>query len=384
MIAPLANRRDAWRIALSKVRWLGALLVVVASSACSITISEGRPSTTPELVIAESASARCVHGVPGPESPYREALPGPVTDPELLPYLSTLDGATRRTAVAAGLEPLIAQTLRARSQSGDSLNAVALRQELAERVTALETQLIATELEVDCVRGLLYDALDVYTESETDRQLDLTIASLAVGSSTTIAAGIWDLANARAERPALEDGPLLLSIAGAVATTVVSAAVVWPKERPILYMHERNVIAPLVFDADPDFTFPTFVFRLLTLPMADGDATPRDQLLSHWNALLHDEIDDDDHARAVAILYGAGGIYDPDLLQVHQRLLQELGAALDLLSRDLDHFNRTLSAALRSTATSTTTLAPLTSSPHNAARSDTAAPHSDDAPSLAE
>lgn len=324
---------------------LKVALLALLVSGCSIAIGAGRPAEVPSdaFVVSDEANAQCNHGVPGPDSAYRETLPGPVTDPELLRYVARIDPDVRRTAVAAGLEPLIARLLLEQERSAEpSIQSLAMRQELAERVSAMETRLAAMEFEVDCVRGLLRDALDVYTESETDRQLDLTIASLVVGAVSGVAAGAWDLANARAATPFFEDGPLLLSIAGAVVTTALGVAVISPKERPITYLHERNVLEPVMRGDDPQRAYPTFIFRMLTLPTTAGDPTPQQELVATWQQLAIDAIDADERTLADAIIYGAGGVYDPQLLTLHENMLEQLGATLDAFAGDIDLLTRAL------------------------------------------
>lgn len=331
-------------------QWIGACCALASLTGCSVAIAAGRPSETPShaLVVSDAANARCMHGVPGIDSPYREALPGAVTDPELLPFVAGLDPAVRRTALAAGLEPLIAHLLQEQERSPEpSIQALTMRLELNERVVALETRLTAMEFEVDCVRNLLHDVLNVYAESETDRQLDLTIASLVVGAVAGVAAGGWDLANARADEPFFEDGPLLTSIAGAVITTALGIGVISPKERPIVYLHERNVLSPIRDGEDPQLVFPTFVFRMLTLPTIDGGATPRDEMLARWNELMAETVAPEERTLAEAILYGEGGVYDPQLLTLHENLLEQMGATLDAFAGDIDILTRALAILLR-------------------------------------
>lgn len=316
--------------------------VLLSLSGCAVTLRAGRPPevATDTLEITERAADRCIHGMTGPDSPYRVALPGPVTDPALLAALEQFPPAVRRTALAAGLEPLLARLVqerdRAREAGAASPELLAMRDELAARMYTLETQLIAMEFEVDCVRGLINARLSEYAESETDRQLALTIWSLVVGAGTALAAGIWDLANSELEEPAAPAGPLVVGIVGAVGTTALGTAVLLPAPQPIVYVHEHNVLRPLVSGEDLELVFPTFVFRLLTLPRPSGAPTPRDELLATWDELVTEVVPADQRSLADEILYGDGGVYGPQLLALHQELLEELGATLDGLARDID------------------------------------------------
>ncbi len=333
------------------VRCSLALALLVAG--CGVTLREGRPPSMggDTLSVPESQTERCSHGSPGPESPYREALPGAVSDAELLPYLSRFSAEVRRTAVAGGVEPLLARLMRERERCGEgpaSDALVSMRLELAERLDTLETQLTAMEFECDCVRALLAEELAAYEEIETDRQLQLTIASLVVGAGVSVVAAAWDLANGATAEPAWSEGPLAISIAGAVATTALGAAVLVRTPREILYLHEHNLLEPIVAGDDPELLYPVFVFRLLTMPDADGSPAPRERLLETYGRLIGDAIPDDRRALAEAIVFRGGGVYDPGLLALHEELLEELGATLDSFARDVDLLSHTVAIVLES------------------------------------
>ncbi len=345
---------------------LALVLVVSVSSGCGVTPRVGRP---PEMAgpgtleVSERAADRCIHGATGRDSLYRLELPGPVTDPALVAAVAQFPASVRRTAVAAGLEPLLANILiereRSMQQGAPTPELLAMRDELAARMYTLETQLTAMEFEVDCVRALINARLSDYAERETDRQVALTIGSLVVGAAAALAAGIWDLANSETAHPDVPEGPLLVGIAGAVGTTAFGTAVLVPEPQPIVYEHAHNVLEPVHRGADDDFVFPTFVFRLLTLPTAEGGPTPRDQLLSTWSTMIEDDVPSEQRALAEQILYGRGGVYGPRLLTLHQALLEELGATLDGLARDIDMLASSiaiiLSAQMRALADGTET-----------------------------
>lgn len=322
---------------------LSIVFLVSVTSGCGVTPRVGRPpemAPAGTLEVSESAAGRCVHGASGRDSLYHLELPGPVTDPARVAAVAQFPPSVRRTAVAAGLEPLLASIVIERERSmregAPTPDLLAMRDELAARMYTLETQLTAMEFEVDCVRALINARLSDYAERETDRQLALTIGSLVVGAAAGLAAGIWDLANSQTADPAVPEGPLLVGIVGAVGTTSLGTAVLVPEPQPIVFEHERNVLAPIHRGTDEDWVFPAFVFRLLTLPSVDDVPTPRDQLLSTWTAMLEDDVPSDRRALAEQILYGPGGVYDPRLLMLHQALLEELGATLDGLARDID------------------------------------------------
>jgi len=182
--------------------------------------------------------------------------------------------------------------------------------------------------------------------AETDRQLSITVASLVVGTIATVGAGAWDFANSHASSPRSPDGPLISGIAGGVVTAGLGTAVLIPRPRGILFVHEHNVLTPIRDGTDPASAFPRFIFRLLDLPTVDGSPTPREELVSHWTRTL-DEADVDDRPLVESVIFGAGGVYDFELLEAHAEMLQELGAALDALASDIDALGRVVAVLLR-------------------------------------
>lgn len=334
-----------------------AAMSLACLAGCSVTLRAGAPAAIPDdaLQVRPRAAERCVHGVQGRPSPYR-ALAGPVTDPALLPYLEPIPDDIRRTATAAGIEPLLANVLREqarRAETGEtSLEFLAMREQLSARMFALATQLTAMEFEVECVHELIDDALDEYRDRETDRQFALTIASLVVGAGASLAASIWALANDHTEDPVAPDGPPVTSILGAIATTAlgISVSVVVPRE--IVYVHEHNVLTAIVSgENDVEFVYPSSIWNLLTMPTVSGAPTPRDELVRAWAERMAESVPPAERPLAERIVFGEGGVYDPALLEMHHDFIKDLGAALSRLSRDIDMLGRTVSRILEADST---------------------------------
>lgn len=296
------------------------------------------------LSVSEADGARCIRALPGPASPFGAELPGPVTAPELLAYVEALPADVRRTLVAAGLEPLVARVMRERAhaQGAPSLELLALRQELDERLASLPAQMLALEFECECAIGLLVRALEEHDADVRDRQLALTVASLIAGAGFSLAAGAWDVANNHRESPPAPDGPLVTAIVGAVVTTALGAAAIAPRERAIAVAHAHNLLSPMSRGEDPERLYPTFVFRMLTLSTASSEPTPREQLLMRWGELLRAAASDHDREELEMLAFGQGGIYSADALRTRIELLRELETMLDSLARHVDELGRVL------------------------------------------
>lgn len=325
-----------------------AVAFVVAG--CGVTLRATRPPVVPDdaLAVTDTQADRCIRSVPGEASPYRAALPGPETDPALVRHLAPLPPDVRRTAAAAGVEPLLARLLRARAEAGGAptLEALSLRQELDERLASLTPQMLATEFECECEVALLGEVVAEHDDREAERQLDLTIASLVTAAGFSLAAGIWDLANEHTEVPASPDGPLITALVGAVLTTGLGVAVMMPVPREIVIEHAHNLLTPMVTGRDPDRLYPTFVFRMLTTPEADGSPSPREALWARWDTMIDEAVGGGDRALVDALLFGDGGVYDADTARLRQALLEDLEATLDSLARHVDRLGATIAEAL--------------------------------------
>jgi hypothetical protein len=325
------------------------VFICLFAAGCGVTLRAAPPTPRPDdpLAVSEDAGRRCIRAVPGPDSPYREELAGPETDPELTRFLEALPPDARRTAIAAGIEPLVARVLREHAHSGGAptLELLSLRQELDARLAALPPQMLALEFECECAIALLAGVIGAHDDLEADWQLRLTIASLVVGAASGIAAGVWDLANAHTEQPAAPDGPIITGLAGAAVTTALGVPVLVPQPRELSLAHEHNVLLPMKRGEDPKRIYPTFVFRMLTMPTTTGEPTPREALLSRWDDLIGGAAGGD-RALAEEVLFGAGGIYDVRVAALRRAMLEDLESTLDSLARHVDLLGRSLARAL--------------------------------------
>lgn len=297
--------------------------------------------------MSEAEGTRCIRAENGPESPFGEALPGPETDPELLGYLDALSPDARRTAAAAGLQPSIARLLRERDRSDGrpTLELLALRQRVDERLAALPSQMLALEFECECMIAVLERVLARHEKEERNRQFSFTIASLVAGAGFSLGAGAWDLANSHAENPGYDDGPLVTALVGAAVVTGLSVAALAPSQRVIAVSHAHNILLPIARGEDARGVYPLFVFRMLTLPTTSGEPTPREDLLARWNEMI-DNAAAGDRALLERLLFGTGGIYDADAVRLRVTLLAELETTLDSLARHVDELTRALRVAL--------------------------------------
>jgi hypothetical protein len=320
------------------------LVLLAGSVGCASVVSPGRPTHPPRhaVTLSEVESSRCVRGAPGRNTPYHEQLPGAVSEPELAVHLERFSPEVRRAAQAAGIEPRLALLLRERATAGDepSVAILSMRQELEAQLGSLGTQLLTVEFEAECMIALIKQMMDKLEADERSRQLALAVSSLVVGATAATAAGVWELAGDDS------NGPVAVGIAGGSASALLGAATFLPKRRSVVFIHEHNLLTPIVSGEDVDNLYPTFVFRLLTLPHVTGAPTPRETLLAEWRRLIAETLPADERERAEAVLFGNGGVYDAELLALHQRLFETLESTADSLQRDIDLLNAAVHGAL--------------------------------------
>ena len=314
-------------------------LVLALWLGCVPRAESGIPARPPRraLVVDTSDSAHCARGAVSAEAP----LPGseelaPASEGQRL-LAGALPEQVRRTATAAGLDRLLVSILEEQSIAGAPSNRLLLlRLSLAARLEAAGAQLSSVEFEADCTRDVIQQVLDEVDRRKRSRELAFTISSLLMAAVTSAVAGAWDLKTADSH------GPAVVGIAGGTATAALGVTAFAPARQSIVYAHQRNLLAPIIRGQDPSQLLPPLVFRLLTMPYADGKSTPREELVTRWRRLIAAAVAPGERARVETLLFGGGGVYDTDLTKLRQQLFDELESELDSFARDLELLNHEL------------------------------------------
>jgi hypothetical protein len=290
-------------------------------------------NTTPKF--AEGRSVLCARVTMEGTSPYGMSLAEPLTNPEDAALLADFPPEVRRTARAADLEHLLVALLREREKGGSepSPRLLSMELELAMRVAAFARQIEAVSFEVGCTASEIKEVLGDLQHRDQRRQFKLAVGSLIVTAVAASAAGAVSLA-----RPDEARTPAIIGIAGGLVTAALGTLAVLRADSQIRLSHDPNLLAPVFTGADPDHLFPTFVFRMLTLPDLGPRGSPRARLLDDWNA----DFADVGVERAVAerLLYGSGGAYTPALAEARVQHLERLESTLESLARDLELLSR--------------------------------------------
>jgi hypothetical protein len=193
-------------------RGIALMLAAALVAGSCTTMRPALPAAAPRsAVVIDAVETRdCLRTTVGRDGLGDGALPGAVEDPELLAELAQVPADVRRTARAAGLEPVLAALLRAQVTGQDprSIEVVAMRLQVVMRISSLEIELAALLFEADCTGDQMEAALLELDRQAGKQELALTIASIAVGALAGLGAGLWDVQGTDSK------GPAVLGIAG--------------------------------------------------------------------------------------------------------------------------------------------------------------------------
>jgi hypothetical protein len=324
-------------------RWIVAACFTLLASCATASMARSVAATVHEH------EAHCARATMDKYSPYRMPLADPVTSSEDMAWLAPLPPEARRTARAAGLEPLLVALLRASAaERGEgtqdsaeptarpNVPASTLYQELTLRLLAFDAQLSALAFETQCTRQRVAQLIDELDSQENKRQLGLATGSLITGAGTGIAAGAVDLASVS------ERLPIYIALFGGVVTAALGAASLMVPERPIGLEHRRNMLRPIFRGEDPEHLYPSFVFRMLTAKYEGDATTPRDSMLADFESAIEEHVDARAIPESIEVMFGDGGVYPRELLEARVDLLHILESSVHGVARDVELFHRSL------------------------------------------
>jgi hypothetical protein len=314
--------------------WLASgLACVLTTSACGG--GQGlRIQGTPDGTGGKSPDQTCKRFAVRVEGPYHQALADPLDHP----LLDQVPAEARRTARAAGLEPLILALLQHADQvAPPSTERLAISQQLFVRIVSMETQLESLLSEIDCTDDVIEGLSGAFSAQEDAREGKLALASIVVGAVAAAGAGFWQLAHDDAK------GAAVVGIVGGVGSAGLGMAALVPKRHTMVYSHAHNQLAPIAYDNNESRTYPTFVWRLLNAPSgAAGSNTPRLELSAWFEARIAASYPESERARVRALLYGPGGTYDQDLMDLRESMFDALETKLNGFGNDLELLSRYL------------------------------------------
>ncbi len=243
-------------------------------------------------------------------------------------------GYPARAAAIAGIIGVDGLLLRldALSPRDDGLDALRVRQRAIERIllAMMDVQSVLAEIACEQARG---EQVRAGLEGLAGRRAQrYALAGIVVSAISAIASG--GLAIARPESNAAN----VVGIVGGTAEgTAGIAGLAEGEGEP--FETRRNMLRDVWAGSGDTQLFPASVWRFLNRAES-GDApgvSVRTELLSVWRA--DERLDDPqsrEDAQRIALLFGEGGRYTPELLQLREALLDLLQARVWLMSQDLD------------------------------------------------
>jgi hypothetical protein len=243
-------------------------------------------------------------------------------------------GYPERAATIASLIGVDGLLLRMQATSPETepFAALRVRQQAIERILLanIDVQSVLAEIACEQARG---EQLRAGLEGAAGRRAQrYALAGILIGAVTAMASG--GLALVRPEA----DAANVVGILGGAAEGGAGVAGL-AEGTGETFETRRNMLRDL-WDGRAETTlFPATVWRYLNQAESAeaADLSVRAELLAAWRAdeRLNDPASADD-ARRIALLFGEGGRYTPELLQLREALLDLLQARVWLMSQDLD------------------------------------------------
>lgn len=303
---------------LPSFRWL--LLGAFLTSACV--------SSRPQTLRVETGYCDPPRLVPD-DSTF---LPLPTTHPLLQDKLLTQRFSRRSLllANAAGVLPQLrdlAELERVPAANARSAPYQARQQQLVTRLLILSTTIASIAAELDCEGERADQVAGYLTQQANQREQRLTVLSIAVGAASGVATTV---AADRTSQYVFGIGGGLLT-AGLGILTLTS-------HRTVLFTHQRNLLADVWQQTPQSAVYPPSIWYVLTEPAFSnsGEHSLIGNTRRRWEHYGQLEQPSSRKGRAQqALLFGNGGTYDADDLQLRADMLNELQAAVRLINQDL-------------------------------------------------
>lgn len=282
--------------------------------------------------------ARCVPRPPWPPSNPQHLEPELSADHRAV--LETVAPDLRRVVHAGRLEHALAQLLLERQSRGlayTPLESVSEFILIQDRLRALSVEITAAGVEIDCLGDRLESLGSSLHQRRAEREVRLTVWSIAIGALAGIAAGVWDL------RARDSDGPAWVAITGGTIAAGLGIAGLATPKYEVWIEHERNPLLPVWTGSDPDRIFGTFSWRMLNSVPPQSEQTPRERLVESWKELVSRTVADDRIPPLRDLLLGRGGRYDLTSLAIREAMLDSLESELEGLHRELERVSRYMS-----------------------------------------
>jgi hypothetical protein len=304
------------------MRVLFLMVCLFSLGGCSIILPPTPQATTPERSCAPLHPTR--FNTQATEA--NEDVPG-----EPLP----LSSQSIEVAKVIDAVPLVTQ-LTALEKAGDihSINYIALRQALTERLLLTVFEVSSVTAELVCERDRADQVADRMDEFDALLVKRLTLASIVVGGvAAVVSGGIGLLGGSDAANNAA-------TLAGGVVSSLFGGTALFAASKQ-QFTHERNLLGELWENPQGSSAFSPAVWRFLQRPRSDGRSNSRDEIIHAWRQQGRlGEPGSSGERERTALIFGKGGTYTSTDLRARASMLETLEAHVDLLAEELEAFLR--------------------------------------------
>lgn len=200
------------------------------------------------------------------------------------------------------------------------------KSEIQQRISRFRTELDGLSAELDC-QGERADQLGNYLEKlDEKRTRNLTIASVIVGSVTTVVTVI--LTNDGAQNAT--------GISGGLLSAGLSALTINPKGKTMVFRHDRNLLHDIWYAPGKSSVYPGAVWYILShkgFSNTEG-STLIESIKGRWKTFEIDSTNKDE----IDLLFNKGGSYTAELLHKRAGMLNQLQSTVRAINQDLDTF----------------------------------------------
>ena len=312
-----------------------ALLGALVLAGCASTSEQAAQRA------ADRRSAQSCVRLPSQAHQHDGSLVSPNQPHGATPEVAGFSAQAVGTARDIGVLPLLIQLADSADVDADAadrlrLQALHIRQRLSDRVllALLDVQGVVAELECERDRGERLEFILAQAQGRRDRRLALS--GLIIGAVTSIVSGGIAIGVPQG------NSANVIGIVGGGAEAGVGAAGL-SGEAAASLRTERNLLREIWEGPAASRLLPPMVWRLLTEPAGRGrnGRSIRDELVAQWRSdNRFDDPSSPDGQRQAALLFGDGGRYSPEDLQLREMLLDSMQARVWLISMDLEQLLR--------------------------------------------
>jgi hypothetical protein len=210
------------------------------------------------------------------------------------------------------------------------LSILEYRQQIVQRVSVASLEVGSVSSELDCELERAHQVADYLLGKKGNREKNLTVGAIVVTAAGAVLTSILkDNSEFAADRIGIISG-LVGAGLGVLALT---------GDKKVEYSHPDNALAEIWHQPQVSKIFPAPIWNFLCMPLSDTgrQISLRTRLIADWQRMgqLPPNSQMEKLQEAANLYFGQGGIYNADELNNRANMLDQLTAAINLLTQDL-------------------------------------------------